>query len=330
MPDTMHLVGPMERTLFLRSLPVLGDLQAAELAVIAEYAVERHCKKGEVIHRRGERVDAFHIVVEGRVQVEGGEHPAGFEVEAEDQVGLLSLLSQSEEGIDAVASVDSLLLEIDADLLYDLFEEHFYFVHGVIRRLAHSILEERKQIPEGEFLGRRDPLIECPDRPLDFVERVVLVQRGRTFVNSGLDALASLARKMSEVRMLAGTEIWPRGALSGHVLMILSGVVECRQADGRGTFRCGAGYPLGNVESLAGEPRWYDAVAETDIVALRGETETFLDMLEDDFQMACDFLQSFSGGLIETRRSRRGPLLPVSPGRVAADVARMSAPDGAL
>jgi CRP-like cAMP-binding protein len=200
-----------------------------------------------------------------------------------------------------VATVDTLALEIDSDVVYDLCEEHFYFLHALIRRLAHAILDERKQIPHGEFLGRREPLIECPERRLDFVERVVLMRRGGVFVNSGLDALASLARKMEEVRRPAGSAIWARGDHSGHVLMLISGVVECRQAEGRGTFYCGAGYPLGNLESLAGERRWYDATCETDLVALRGSTEDFLDMLEDDFQMASDFLHAFSAGLIRAR-----------------------------
>lgn len=312
MSDTMNMVGPMERTLFLKSLPIAGGLRPRELAIVAEVARERHVRKGTVLHRAGERLDTFYIVVEGRIHVEGGEHPGGYDAEAEEAVGLLSVLSQSDEGIDAVAAVDSLLLEFDADMLYDLFEEHFYFLHGVIKQLAHGILEERKQIPEGEFLGRKDPLIDCPDRPLDFVERVVLVQRGGTFVNSGLDSLASLARKMDEQRIPKGTHMWSVGDRSGYTVMILSGVVECRQAEGRGTFRCGAGYPLGNVESLAGERRWYDAIAETDVVAMRGESETFLDMLEDDFQMACDFLQAFSAGLIRTRRVARGTTVPMS------------------
>lgn len=303
MSDAMQMVGPMERTLFLKSLPALRDLRPRELAVIAEYARERHLKKGTVLLRRGERVDAFYIVVEGRLHVEGAEHPNGHDAEADEAIGILSLVSQSEEGIDAVATVDTLVLEVDGDVLYDLFEEHFYFLHGAIRRLAHAILTERKQIPDGEFLGRRDALIDCPDRRLGFVERIVLIQRGRTFINSGLDALATLARKMEEVRLPAGTAIWTLGDPSGYTLMLISGVVVCRQVEGRGTFRCGAGYPLGNLESLAGESRWYDATCETDVVALRGSTEDFLDMLEDDFQMATDFLQAFSTGLIRTRSS---------------------------
>jgi CRP-like cAMP-binding protein len=310
MSDSMQVVGPMERTIFLKSLAVVRDLRPREVAIIAELARERHLKKGTTLLRRGERPDAFFIVVEGRIHVTGGEHPAGHHADAEEAVGLLSLIAQSDEGVDAVALVDSLVLEIDGDVLFDLCEEHFYFLHSVIRRLARLILEERMQIPNGEFLGRRDALIDCPERRLDFVERIVLIQRGGTFVNSGLDALASLARKTEEMRFDAGTAIWSFGERSGYTLMIISGVVECRQEGDRGTFYCGAGYPLGNLESLAGEARWYDALCQTDVVAMRVSTEDFLDMLEDDFQMATDFLQAFSTGLIRTRSAAVG--MPMS------------------
>ena len=81
------------------------------------------------------------------------------------------------------------------------------------------------------------------------------------------------------------------------------------------TFTGGPGYPLGNIEALAEHPRWYDAVALTDMVTLRGDHETLFDVLEDDFDVALDFLRAMAQGAIHAEivhARQHGPLESVS------------------
>jgi CRP-like cAMP-binding protein len=67
-------------------------------------------------------------------------------------------------------------------------------------------------------------------------------------------------------------------------------------------FRAGPGYPLGNVESQALAPRWYEAVTETPLIVLSGSTDTFVDVLEDHFSLALDFLSTMARNLVRLVR----------------------------
>jgi CRP-like cAMP-binding protein len=55
---------------------------------------------------------------------------------------------------------------------------------------------------------------------------------------------------------------------------------------------------------LAGAPRWFDAVAATPIIALRGYREALLDVLEDHHDMAMDYLAAIAGIHIENMQAR--------------------------
>ncbi len=298
----MHFVGPLERALFMKKVPLLAALAPPELAVMSEYGRERFVREGEVILERGESPQSVFIIVDGWIRVEGGEYPLGVDLGAEQAVGLVSFLARDPEGVHAVAEVDSLVLELSAELLRDLFEENFYFVLHVIKGLARRIMSERLRIPDGQHLGGTEPIAEIPpERPLNYVERLMVLARGST-LGSSLDSVSQLARLLVEHRLTAGTPMWKTGDRSGFIYAILSGRVRCVQPDGRGTFTCGPGYPLGNVESQCGEPRWYDAYADTDVVLNQGYIESFHDLLEDDFVMAVAYVAALAKGVINVRR----------------------------
>src|SRR5439155_23954126 len=55
-------------------------------------------------------------------------------------------------------------------------------------------------------------------------------------------------------------------------------------------FTNGPGAPLGAVESMAERPRWYTATTETKVTALQGSVEGLIDVFEDNFEMAMDYL----------------------------------------
>jgi CRP-like cAMP-binding protein len=299
----MRFVGPVERALFLIKVPFLAELPSADLALIAEHVRERHVKKGVQLIRPDEIPEAAYVVVEGSIEVEGAEHPLPIAQGPEEVVGLHAMLAR-QTGVRATAEADALVLEFDAELIFDLFEENFLFFLHVLRSLARATLAERRQIPDGTFLGQREPLIEIPrDRPLDLVERLLIMRQG-VFAEASLDAVANIARHIEEVRVPAGTRLWRAGDPSGFLYAILDGVARCEQSDGRGVFRAGPGYPLGNLESQCGEPRWYDLVAETDLVLSRGSTERFLDALEDEVDLAQSFIASVARGTIAVHRER--------------------------
>jgi hypothetical protein len=90
---------------------------------------------------------------------------------------------------------------------------------------------------------------------------------------------------------------------------ILSGRVRCTTEDGT-QFVCGPGYPLGNLESQCGGPRWFEAVTDTAVTALQNDTDVFLDTVEQHFGMALDFVAAMASGLIARRAEMRGETAP--------------------
>jgi CRP-like cAMP-binding protein len=304
MEAKVRLVSPLERALYLKSLGPLQELSSEELAVVGQHAKEQFFRKGTEIFKSGEPLESFHIVVEGQVRARGGEHGDSL-VGPGKALGILSLLSRSEEGLEAVAETDAVTLEIDADDMYDVLEDHFSIFLTELQNVSRVILNERKDIPDGTYLAPAEGILEVPDRQLDLVERLLLVRRAG-FDRTNIDALIQVVRMMTEIGIRAGTKLWKPGEPSGHSYIIVSGTIRCIIEEGERHFRAGPGYPVGNIESLAGEPRWYEAVAETNVVALQAEAESLLDVLEDHSELARDFLAAMASGAIRVLEQRRG------------------------
>jgi len=118
------------------------------------------------------------------------------------------------------------------------------------------------------------------------------------FACANLNALATMAEQFVEARIEPGALLWRAGDAPDHVLMLVKGTVACEADLGRKRFRYGPGTAIGGVEAIAGKPRWYSVTTETPIVALRGRTDQMLDLFEDNFAMAMDFIAILSSALI--------------------------------
>jgi CRP-like cAMP-binding protein len=304
----VRTLGPLEHILHLKALPMLRDLPPAELAQLAQHANERYFRRGAVLYRPGERVASFHVVVDGQVRVQGGEYGDAM-VAAREPLGWLSLLARDDAGLAAEAVTDTTTLEIEAERLLDVFEDQFTILLHQIRDLGRRTLQLRSRIVPGTYLapGEGRALDIDPSRELGLVERLLYI-RGGALSHVNMDAMVTLARQAELVRFDAGATIWRRGDASGFICALIHGRVRCDVE--QGAFFCGPGYPLGNLESLCGEARWYDAVAVTPVVAMRNETAAFFDLLEDHFDMAMGYVATQANGLIarlaEARQASEG------------------------
>jgi CRP-like cAMP-binding protein len=307
MDTSVRFIGPLEAALHLKSLEALRELPRDELAVLAQQSRERYFAKGTALFRSGQPVGGFHLIVEGKVRTTGSEHGDNA-LGPGEVLGLLTLLSRSELGLDAVAEADTTTLEIDGDDLADVFEDHFDILHNQLKSLSRRMLAERGLMPDGTYLAPAEGLAPPPERDLDLIQRLDFMRRDLSREN--IDGLIQVARQAREVRYAAGARLWSRGDSSGFICILVRGTVRCA-LDGEGRhFRCGPGYPLGNLESLAGEPRWYDAVSETPLVTLRSETDVMIDIFEDHFEMAIGYVEGLAAGIIQAREQRRGLAVP--------------------
>lgn len=302
MGRSLQLISPLGRAFYLKRLSGLRDIPPANLAAIALLAEEHSFSPGAVLCRTGERVDRVHIVVDGQVHARGGEH--GDEVVGtEGSIGMLSLLARDDVGLDAVAETDTQTLALHADDLFSAFEDEFGILYSQLRDLAAQTLDVRRHTPDGAYLGGSDQFGDVPSGDIDLVQRL-LFMRGGLFRNANMEALMTMAQRMRTARFEPGTTLWPIGAPSGFLYLILEGRVRCTTEDGR-QFVCGSGYPLGHLESQCEAPRWYEAVTETAITAFYNEVDVFLDTLEQHPEMAIDFVASMASALITRRAELR-------------------------
>ena len=316
MDTSVRFISPLEAALHLKSLEALRELPRDELAVLAQQSRERHFPRGTALLRSGEPVGGSHLIVEGKVRATGSEH-GDTALGPGEVLGLLTLLSRSERGLDAVAESDTVTLEIDGDDLADVFEDHFDILHNQLKGLARRMLVERGRMPDGAYLAPAEDLVAPPEQDLDLIQRLLFMQRNLKREN--IDGLIQVARQAREVRYPAGAQVWSRGDSSGFACVLIRGTVRCTLDDQGRHFRCGPGYPLGNLESLAGEPRWYDAVSETPLVTLRSETDVMIDILEDHFEMGIGYLAELADRIIQAREERSGPAGP-PPGTAEATI----------
>lgn len=307
MPETAQTASTVERILALRRLSILETLPPEQLAVVAEQTRERFFPKGAVLLREGEPIAAIYVVLDGKVHVARRGRLLGH-AENGAAVGGLGVLAGESEGVSAMAETDTLALELDADAMVEIFEDHFAVLHNVLRRMCRDLVGLLTRAPAALGEGSVpafDPMPLAP-RELDLVERILVLRRGSPFARSSINALAELSRGMAEVRYDPGTTLWEEGEVSGSILLVVRGTVAC-SARGMLAFKAGPGSPLGAAESMAEIPRWYTPVTETEVVALHGMIEGLIDVFEDNFEMAMDYLAVIARWTLALLERHAGP-----------------------
>jgi CRP-like cAMP-binding protein len=282
----------IERILHLRRAPSLGSLPFHDLAIVAEPAKERFFPAGKLLLRDGEPISALYFVVEGRVRVTRGDRFFGV-LGPGAGIGTIGILARDPQGMRVEAETDAVVLELDSDAFLELLEDHFSILRHVLREFCLDSIDIWGRVPESPLVPSAPNEAARSARPLDFVERILLLRQG-AFASSSVNALSELSRGLTELRFEAGTVLWTEGEPSGTILLGVDGVVRCSSARRGFAFRSGSAQAVGALEALAEAPHWYDAVAETPFVALSGHVDGLLDVFEDNFEMALDFLGMIS------------------------------------
>jgi CRP-like cAMP-binding protein len=294
--------GQVERILHLKQLPVIGTLPSSDLALVAERMRERFFKKGEWLLREGEPTRAFYAVLDGTLHVSRAGATIGH-TRVGGVVGGFAILGRDPRGLSVRAESDALVLEVEAEAVSEILEENFGIMHHVLRDIARQLVGIicRQPNPWAHIPIPPDPGMARP-RELDLVERIFFMRTSSPFRNASINALAELSRAMTEVRAEPGTTLWNAGDPSGWASLIVSGEVACTTPGGVPQL-LGPGTPLGSLEATAERPRWYSAVARTQVTALNGPVSGLIDVFEDNFGMAMDYTALLARWLMDTFES---------------------------
>lgn len=271
------------------------------LLVAVEHMRERGFPRGAVLAREGEPMASAYSLVKGRVRVSRRGAVLG-EVEAPSLVGVEALLSHDQQGIGVIAVTDVLALELDSDTLLGFLGDQFPLVYEMTRLATRRLVALVRRLggPHEDAAS----LLYCPspDRRMNLVELILFLRTpGGPFERCSIDALADLAATIRQVPFEVGHAFWRQGDSATSMYLVVDGSVACTSyRDATPSFvRAGPGRPLGNLESVAGEPRWYDAVAETAGVVLELDVESLIDVFEDNVDVALEYLAWVSGTTLD-------------------------------
>lgn len=274
----------------------LSRLPAPQIAVLAEHARDRLVPRGTVLLREGEPIETVYFIVEGRAHLTLRGRDLG-DAGPGTALGGPSFFARDPDGLGAVAETDVLVLELDADTLLEIFEDHFPILLHILREMCRELVEVGQRVP-AELAARLPPASPGgPTTELDLVERIFVLRRAAPFTRTSISALAELARGMAEIHFQPGVELWREGEPAAGLLLLVSGSVVCTSHGV--SFEVGAGSPLGALETLAERPRLYHAVTQAPVVALQGNVENLIDTFEDNFEMAMDYLAVMARWLLE-------------------------------
>jgi CRP-like cAMP-binding protein len=286
----------------LKQLPIIGTLPASELSLVADRMQERFYKKGDWLMREGEPARSFAAVLDGTLHVTRGGQGIGH-TRPGGVVGGFAILARDPRGLSVRAESDSLVLEVEADAVFEILEEHFAIMHHVLREIARQLIA---LISRQENAWAHVPVPPDPGmaraRELDLVERIFFMRHAAPFRRASINALAELSRGFTEVRLEPGTTLWRVGDPAGWVSLVVSGEVTCWTPGGV-PQHLGPGAPLGSLEATAEQPRWYSAETRTRVTALNGPIEGLVDVFEDNFDMAMDYMAFMARWLMDTFES---------------------------
>jgi CRP-like cAMP-binding protein len=289
MRPEIRTVGHVQRVLLLKKGRFTGNLPAADLALVVEYLRERTYAAGEVLLREGEPVPTAHFIADGTVLLRRGGRDVA-RGEAGTEVGGLEMLARTESALTVVAETDVRCLELSSESNAEMLDDHFGIFHRVLQQNCRQIIALTRRLPDATASLPPVRVAPAPAREMDLVERIFFLRQAPPFARSSINALAELSRSVTEVRFEPGTVLWSEGYSARGVFLVVSGRVSARSPRFGFEMQVGAGQPLGILEAFAQVPRWYEATIVEPTVALSGDVETFVDVLEDNFEMAMDYL----------------------------------------
>ncbi len=109
-------------------------------------------------------------------------------------------------------------------------------------------------------------------------------------------ASARLARSMSDVQLAVGEHLYRRGEPADAHYFIVSGAIRL-EAEDKPSWVLGERSLVGTLDLTIDRARARDAVAERDSFLLRMPASDWLDMLEDNFELALRALHGLSEGV---------------------------------
>ncbi len=303
--------------LLLASLAWFRNAPRERLVLLAHHARERNVKKGTVLYEPGVASNVMWIIVDGQVRIERNGRRVATAVSGWG-IGALEVMANREPSSRAIAEKPTYALCIPTHVLHDLMDDHFEFGLGALRNFARGLLEMTDKLPfDRDFSAGEDPPDwEVGEPPFDFVQRLALVRRGELIRDASFESVARIARSLTTTTYAPGEIVWRRGEPSGRVMTVVSGAITAIPAHDRWRAKSGPFGTFGALPSFAGLPTYLEVTAVEPTVIMSNETESLIDVLEDDGDLMRHLLQTLGGRYLDVQdavaAAQEGDLRPAT------------------
>jgi CRP-like cAMP-binding protein len=280
--------------LALKAVAPFSSLPPDDLALLVERAQPRSLGAGELLVAPGTPLRAIHLVLSGSLEEQrNGQRWAVRE--PYELVGGVDALANAGERLKVRALEPTQTLELDRDDLLDVCQDRFDVLATVAAGVAAMAIAARRRLGPGAGFPDVAAATAPAVRPQpDVAEIVGRLRAVAPLGGTPIHTLAYAADEGTLITLDAGQALWSAGDPSDHVVLLLSGRLDCTSDDGRQHFALGPDDVAGLLDGLALAPRWYDATATTPLVGLRMRIAALLDVLEDDPDTAAGALVRFA------------------------------------
>jgi CRP-like cAMP-binding protein len=295
-------LGPIEQMRALRRLFGADRAISNEtLAAVSQLQEAQRVQAGTQLTLEGAPSEHLFFVIDGELHMTREGRDMGT-FGPSSGVGAIAGFAQDPVGFTCIATQDSTLLTLRVTDLYEMLEDHFELLHSSLVNMAAGVIELRRTLlPSAGFSGQiREKHPFCGEHALGLVERMIHLRHTIGLEQSYVDELAELARAATEVRYSQSSTLWLTGDAASYLVIVVSGEVHARSREGA-EFRFGPGDIVGNLDTIAGVPRWFDARAVRDTVALTLDSEAIVDVWEDHPALGFAFLRLLARLLLALR-----------------------------
>lgn len=148
---------------FLAAVPLFKPLDAAALARLAAATTRRPLKRGERLFGKGDAVTGMYVLVYGEIRLlarsAGRERLTGV-VSAGRSFGEPVMFLEKPAVVDAEAAIDSLVLHVPKQAVFDEIERSPLFARRIIAGLSERVESLVKELERQSGGGGRSRLIE--------------------------------------------------------------------------------------------------------------------------------------------------------------------------
>jgi CRP/FNR family transcriptional regulator, cyclic AMP receptor protein len=135
---SVESLGLVERVAALHRVQLFTGIPGRVLAAVAEAAVERRLRSGEVLMEEGAVEAHLYAIVDGRVRVHRGDRTL-VELGPGATVGELAALVPAPRAASVTALEPTLVLRVDQNVLDELLVDWPELAHGVIGELVSRL-----------------------------------------------------------------------------------------------------------------------------------------------------------------------------------------------